>query len=120
MIAWLRVSRAQSGGRPRGELGRGRAEKDRSQVRKETTQKIGRRCEDLDGSRKTNGKSGCGVVMKGVDTDQWMTISEIAVPLTTCTTIAPVIVGASVLTGILDLMLGKSVWKTLTSALTKS
>ena len=34
-----------------------------------------------DGSCKENGRSGCGVVVKGVDRGKWVTISQIAVPL---------------------------------------
>ena len=34
-----------------------------------------------DGSATDNGKSGCGVVIKGVDKDKWETISRRAVPL---------------------------------------
>ena len=38
-----------------------------------------------DGSKKTDGRSGCGVMIKGVDRDKWITISKISVPLRTCT-----------------------------------
>ena len=68
--------------------------------------------EFLDGSKKTDGRSGCGVVMEGVDREKWITLRKIAVPLTTCTAMAAEIVGASVLTGILELFFGKSVWTT--------
>ena len=34
-----------------------------------------------DGSFKDNGNSGCGVVIKGVDRERWVTISKIGVPL---------------------------------------
>ena len=34
-----------------------------------------------DGSFKDNGKGGCGIVIKGVDSEKCVTISEIAVPL---------------------------------------
>ena len=34
-----------------------------------------------DGSSKKNCKSGCGVVVKGVDRDNWSTISTVAVLL---------------------------------------
>ena len=37
-----------------------------------------------DGSSKINGRSGCGVVIKGADKDKWITISKIAVPLGMC------------------------------------
>ena len=66
-----------------------------------------------DGSKKTDGRAGCGVVIKGVDRDKWITIRKIAVLLKACTDMAAEVVGASVLTGILDLVLGKpSVWTT--------
>ena len=61
-----------------------------------------------DGSTKTDGRSGRGVVIKGVDWDKWITISKIAVPLKACTATAPEAVGVSVLTGILDLALGRN------------
>ena len=35
-----------------------------------------------DGSTKSDGRSGCGVVKKGVDRGRWVTVSEIAVPST--------------------------------------
>ena len=47
-----------------------------------------------DGSKKTGGRSGCGVVMKGVDRDKWITFSTIALPLTTCTAMAAEVVGS--------------------------
>ena len=53
---------------------------------------------------KKNGWSGCGVVIKAVDEDKWMTISDIAAPLKACTAMAAEIAGASVLTGVLDLL----------------
>ena len=53
--------------------------------------------------------SGCGVVIKGVDRDKWITISKIAVLLKVCTAMAADVVGARVLTGILDLVLGKTI-----------
>ena len=63
-----------------------------------------------DGSTKTYGRSVCGVVIKGVDRDKWITISTLAVPLRMCTAMAEV-VGASVLTGIMDLVLRKNIGK---------
>ena len=36
---------------------------------------------DWDGRFKDNGKSRCGVVIKGIDRDKWVTISKIAIPL---------------------------------------
>ena len=58
-----------------------------------------------DGSTKTDVRSGCGVVIKGVDKDKWITISRMSVPLRTCTAMAAEVAGASVLIGILDLVL---------------
>ena len=56
--------------------------RERSRLRKETLKNTGRRFEVFGvGSTKTDGRSGCGVVMKGVDKDQWITIRKIAVPL---------------------------------------
>ena len=48
-------------------------------------------------------------VIKGVDRDRdkWITVSTIAAPLKSCTAMAAEVVGASVLPGILDLVLGK-------------
>ena len=57
----------------------------------------------LDGSCKDNGKSGCGVVIEGVDRERWVTISQIAVPLNVGTAMAAEMMGVCVLTGILDL-----------------
>ena len=62
-----------------------------------------------DGSTKTDGRSGCGVVIKGVDRDRWITISNTAVLLKACTAMAPEVVGVSRLTGILNLMLRKTI-----------
>ena len=55
-----------------------------------------------DGSSKSNGRRGCGLVIKGVDRDRWITISKIAVPVGLCTAMAAEVMGACVLTGILD------------------
>ena len=63
--------------------------------KKKRIQKTGRRY----GSKKTGGRSGCGVVIKGVDRDKWITISEMAVPLKACTAMAAEVMGASVPTG---------------------
>ena len=41
-----------------------------------------------DGSSKDNGKSGCGVVIKGFDRDRWVTIGKIALPLKVSTAMA--------------------------------
>ena len=66
----------------------------------------GNNTQKLDGSKRTDGRCGCGVVIKGVDRDKSM--SKIAVPLETCTAMAAEVVGASGLTGILNLVLGKN------------
>ena len=57
-----------------------------------------------DGSFKDNGKSGGGVVIKGVDRENWMTIRKIAIPLKVGTAMAAEIAGVCVLTGILHLI----------------
>ena len=46
-----------------------------------------------DGSFNDNGKSGCGVVIKGVDRGRWVTISRIAVPLKVGTAVAAEVAG---------------------------
>ena len=48
----------------------------------------------------SKGCSGCGVVIKGVDRDKWITINKIAVLLRMCTAIATEMVGVCVPTGI--------------------
>ena len=58
-----------------------------------------------DGSKKTDGRAGCGVVITAVDGDKWITISKIAVLLKACTVMAAEVVGASVWTEIWDLVL---------------
>ena len=60
-----------------------------------------------DGSTKTNGRIGCGVVIPGVDSDTWITINKIAVFSRMCTAMAAEVVGVCVLTGIMDFALGK-------------
>ena len=57
-----------------------------------------------DGSFKDNGKNGCGVVVKVVDRERWVTISKIAILLKAGTAMAAEVAGACVLTGILDLL----------------
>ena len=52
-------------------------------------------------------KSGCGVVIKGVDRERSVTISRIAVPLTVGTAVAAEMMGVCVLTGILHLVFHK-------------
>ena len=55
-----------------------------------------------DGSCKDNGKGGCGVVIKGVHRERWVTISKIAVPLEVGTAMAAEVAGVCMLTGIID------------------
>ena len=55
-----------------------------------------------DGGSKINSRICCGVVIKGIDRNNWITISKVAVPLVIGTTVAPEAVGVCVLTGILD------------------
>ena len=51
-----------------------------------------------DGSFKDNGRSGCGIVVKGVDREKWVTITKIALPLKASATMAAEVVGVCVLT----------------------
>ena len=60
-----------------------------------------------DGRIKKQCKSVCGVVIKGVDRERWVTISKIAVPLKVGTAVAAEVAGVCVLTGILDLIFCK-------------
>ena len=53
---------------------------------------------------RTMGRSECGVVIKEVDRERWITISRIAVPLKVGTAMAAEMMGVCVLTGILDLV----------------
>ena len=55
-----------------------------------------------DGSFKDNGRSGCGVVIKGVGRERWVTSSKIAIPLIVGAAMAAEIAGVCVLTSILD------------------
>ena len=99
-------TRAQSGGRPPSEPGCGRTEKDHSLERRQhrklegCTRILGRQQKDIR-------KKWMWYVIQGVDRDKWITISEVPVPLTTCTAMAAGVLGASVLTGILDLVCRK-------------
>ena len=61
-----------------------------------------------DGSFKVDGRSGCGIVIQGVDREKWVTISKIAVPLNVGAAMAPEVIGVCVLTSALDLILCKS------------
>ena len=56
----------------------------------------------------TNGRSGSGVAIKGVDWDKWITISKIAIHLRMCTAMAAAVVGVCILIGILDLVLRRN------------
>ena len=62
----------------------------------------------LEGSQKKDGRSGCGVLIKGVDSDKWITTSNFAVLLRTCAAMAAENVGAGVLTDVLDLLSGEN------------
>ena len=55
-----------------------------------------------DGNTKTDCVGCCGVVIKGVDKNKWITISKIVVCLRMCTAMATEVVGVSVLIEILD------------------
>ena len=57
-----------------------------------------------DGLSKDNGKSGRGVVIKGVDRNTWVPISRIALPLRVSAAMASAAMGVCVLTEILDLV----------------
>ena len=61
-----------------------------------------------DGSFKDDGRSGCGIVIKEVDREKWVTISKIAVPLKVGAATAAEVIGVYVLTSVLDLILCKS------------
>ena len=60
---------------------------------REKTLKDGRVSGFWDGSSKINGRSCCGVVIKGVDKNEWITISKDAVLLDFGTAMAPEVVG---------------------------
>ena len=60
-----------------------------------------------DGSSKINGRSGYGVVIKGVHRNKRITFSKIAVHLGIGTAMTAEVVGVCVFTGILDLVLTK-------------
>ena len=60
-----------------------------------------------DGSSEDNGKSGCGVVIKGVDWSRWVTIIRIAVTLKIGTAMAAEVAGVCVLMGIFDVVFTK-------------
>ena len=59
-------------------------------------------------SCKENGRSGCGVVILGVDKEKWVTISKIALPLRECTDMAVEMTGVCLLMGVLNLILNKN------------
>ena len=58
----------------------------------------------LTDSFRDNGKSGCGVVIKGDDRERWVVIGKIAVHPKVGTAMAAEVAGVCVLTGILDLI----------------
>ena len=60
-----------------------------------------------DGSFKDNGKSVCGIVVKGVDREGWVTINKIAILLKVGGAMTTEIAGVCVLTSMLDLILCK-------------
>ena len=60
-----------------------------------------------DGSSKDYGKSGCGVVIKEVNKNRWVTIRRVAVILKVGAAVAADDAGVCVLTGILDLVFNK-------------
>ena len=63
-----------------------------------------------DGSAKNDGRSGCGIVIKGADTGGWVTISEIAVPFEKeRSALVTAIVGVNILTEVFDLIATESV-----------
>ena len=76
--------------------------------RREMPPRPGRRCvaSGMEAS-KDSGRSGCGIVIKGVDREKWVTISTIAVPLKVGAAMAAEIAGVCVLTSILDLIICK-------------
>ena len=51
-----------------------------------------------DGSTKCDGRSGCGVVVKGGDRNKWIVVSKIAVPLGICVARTAEVVGNCVRT----------------------
>ena len=57
-----------------------------------------------DGSFKDNGRSGCGVVIKGFNRERWVTITKIAIPLKVGTAMAAEVAGVCVLKSIFDLI----------------
>ena len=72
-----------------------------------------------DGSNKKDGASGCGIEIKGVDRGTWIAISKVALPLETCSAMSAEVVGACMLTDILNLLFPKqSVIEKMTGALT--
>ena len=60
-----------------------------------------------DGSKNEDGRSGGGIVMKAVNRENWITISNIAVSLKVGTAMAAEIAGTSMLTGAQDLLLDR-------------
>ena len=60
-----------------------------------------------DGSAQDNGKSVCGVAIKGINGDRWVTISRVEELLKVGTAMAAEMMGVCVLTEILDLIFNK-------------
>ena len=61
----------------------------------------------LDGSSKNNGRSGCGVVIKGAGKGKWITIGKIAVPVGIGKAMEAEVMGVCGVTSMLDLVLRK-------------
>ena len=61
-----------------------------------------------DGSCKDNEKGGCGLVVKGVDKENWVTISKIELPLRVHTAMAADMTGECLLIGVLNLILNRN------------
>ena len=61
-----------------------------------------------DGSCKENGRSGCGVVVEGVDREKWFTITKIAPLLKVCTAMAAEMTGVCLLMSVLNMILHKN------------
>ena len=80
--------------------------RDRSQLRKETVQKNGWRYDEFGTSATRQTKEVDVVLWSKVWQKQVDHNLKVAVPMTTCTVMAAETVGASILTGILDKMIG--------------
>ena len=60
------------------------------------------------GSKKESGSSGCGVVIRAVDRERWITVSNISALVKASTAVAAEVRGTYILTGGQDLMFGQS------------